>query len=91
MILVDANLLIHAWNTDSPDHQAAKAWLDGRLNAVEGVAMPWPSLLAFVRIVTNPRIFSRPASPAAAWNQVRDWLECDNVFTPEPTERHFTC
>lgn len=89
MILVDANLLIYAWNSDSPKHAAAKAWLDRKLNGVEGVAIPWPSLLAFVRIVTNPRIFSDPASPSAAWKQVREWIERDNVFVPEPTESHF--
>lgn len=88
MILVDANLLIYAWNRSSPDHEAARAWLEARLNGVEGVGTPWPSLLAFVRIVTNPRIFPHPAATEAAWAQVRNWLNCDNVFVPEPTDRH---
>ena len=88
MILVDANLLIYAWNGSAPEHAAAKAWLEDRLNGVEGVGMPWSSLLAFVRIVTHPRIFPTPATTTAAWAQVREWLERDNVFVPEPTARH---
>lgn len=88
MILVDANLLIYAWNAGAAEHGAAKVWLEDRLNGVEGVGMPWSSLLAFVRIVTHPRIFRRPASTAAAWEQVREWLDRDNVFVPEPTSRH---
>ena len=88
MILVDANLLVYAWNEGASEHAAAKAWLEDRLNGVEGVGMPWTSLLAFVRMVTHPRIFPTPATTKAAWAQVREWLERDNVFVPEPTSRH---
>lgn len=88
MILIDANLLIYAWNTRAAEHDAARAWLEARLNGVEGVGMPWVSLLAFVRIVTNARIFPTPATTEAAWAQVEEWLARDNVFVPDPTERH---
>lgn len=88
MILVDANLLIYSWNESAPEHTLAREWLEGRLNGVEGVGIPWFSLLAFVRIVTHPRIFPQPATTAAAWAQVREWLDRDNVFVPEPTARH---
>lgn len=88
MILVDANLLIYAWNAGAREHDAAREWLEDRLNGVEGVGMPWSSLLAFVRVVTHPRIFPTPASTAAAWAQVREWLARDSVFVPEPTSRH---
>jgi len=50
--------------------------------------MPWPSLLAFLRLVTNPRVFERPASMRAAWQQVEEWLGCEAVWIPAPTERH---
>lgn len=49
---------------------------------------PWQSLLGFVRLVTNQRIFTNPVSPAGAWAQVEEWLRIPHVFTPEPTERH---
>lgn len=88
MILVDANLLIYAWNTDAPEHEAARDWLEGRLNGVEGVGLPWASLLAFARIVSNPRIFDHPATPDEAWDAVEAWLGLRSTFVPEPTERH---
>lgn len=50
--------------------------------------MPWPSLLGFVRPVTNPRIFGRPSAMSAAWRQVESWLVGDTVWIPLPTDRH---
>lgn len=88
MILVDANLLIYAHVASLPQHKRARAWLDQRLNGVAAVGLPWPSLLAFVRLVSNPRVFERPKSLAAAWRQVEEWLDCPPAWIPLPTERH---
>jgi hypothetical protein len=44
--------------------------------------------LAFLRLVTNPRVFARPEPIANAWGQVISWLECDTVWIPGPTEHH---
>jgi len=52
------------------------------------VGLPWASLLAFVRLVSNPRIFTRPESVTRAWAQVEQWLDCSPVWIPQPTERH---
>lgn len=88
MILLDANLLIYAHVGSCPQHEAARDWLDGELNGVGPVGFPWPSLLAFLRLVTNPRLFERPETAASAWTQVTDWLDCDTAWIPQPTERH---
>lgn len=88
MILVDANILIYAFGSFSPQHAAAQDWLDAQLSGVGPVALPWASLLAFLRVVSNPRIFSRPKPFADAWRQVRAWLACDIVWVPQPTDRH---
>lgn len=88
MILVDANLLLYAANQAAPEHEAARRWLDARLSGTARVALPWPSLLAFVRIATNPVVMSRPASMAAAWRQVKEWLAAEPVWIPNPTEQH---
>ncbi|MCP4591783.1 MAG: type II toxin-antitoxin system VapC family toxin [bacterium] len=88
MILVDANLLIYACIEEFPQHKAAKSWLDGRLNSTDRVGMPWASLLAFVRIASNPRFFEKPLPIKDAWRQVQGWLDLDTVWIPEPTERH---
>lgn len=88
MILVDANLLVYAHVASFAQHDRARTWLDGRINAAAPVGVPWPSLLAFVRIVSNPRIFDRPATVSGAWRQVVSWLAARSVWIPLPTERH---
>jgi hypothetical protein len=85
--LVDANLLIYASAPKSPQHQVAKQWLDDRLNGPARVGLPWPSLLAFMRIVSNPRLFEG-ASLLHARSQVKAWLELPGTWTPNPTEEH---
>ena len=88
MILVDANLLVYAVINSFPQHAAARAWLDDQLNGSAKVGLPWVSLLAFLRLTTNARIFERPMAMAEAWNRVDSWLACDVAWVPAPTERH---
>ncbi|MBI4862791.1 MAG: type II toxin-antitoxin system VapC family toxin [Candidatus Riflebacteria bacterium] len=88
MILVDANLLVYAHVSSFPQHEQARGWLDGRLNGGAPVGLPWESLLAFLRLVTNPRVFDRPEPISAAWSQVEAWLSCPVAWIPQPTERH---
>lgn len=88
MNLVDANLLIYAHVDSFPQHSGARHWLDSQLGGATLVGLPWPSLLAFLRIVTNPRIFERPESIAGAWRQVQAWLDAEPAWIPQPTERH---
>ena len=88
MILVDANLLVYAYVASLPQHSRAREWLDEQLNGAAMVGLPWPSLLAFLRLVTNPRVFDRPAATLQAWAQVEAWLGCQTVWIPQPGERH---
>jgi toxin-antitoxin system PIN domain toxin len=88
MILVDANLLVYAHVRSFQQHESARAWLDAQLNGNSRVGLPWHSLLAFLRIVTNPRIFQMPESMSDAWKQVEAWLDCEVAWIPEPMERH---
>ncbi len=88
MILIDANLLVYAHVGDLPQHASARIWLDTQLNSVTPVGLPWPSLLAFVRLVSNPRIFERPEPLLEAWSQVAQWLSLEPVWIPQPTRHH---
>lgn len=88
MILVDANLLILATFPASPDHAQARSWFEARLSGASRVGLPWPSLLAFLRITTNPRLFSDPATLAEAWTVVEHWLSVPSTWIPLPTDRH---
>lgn len=88
MILVDANLLLYAANHAAPEHDRARDWLDARLNGSVAVGLPWPSLLAFVRLATNPIVMRNAATPAQAWRQVDEWLACEPVWVPQPGDEH---
>jgi hypothetical protein len=88
VILVDANLLIYASTPVVKEHPSARRWLDETLNGGMRVGLPWASLLTFLRLVANPRVFERPPSLTEAWQQVEQWLEVDSVWIPVPTERH---
>lgn len=88
MILVDANLLVYANNASFPQHERARSWLDTRLNGSAPVGLPWPSLLAYVRLMSDPRVLERPRSQAEAWQQAEAWLNCSPAWIPLPTERH---
>jgi uncharacterized protein len=88
VILVDANLLIYAHSNTFPQHRAAQEWLDRQLSGALRVGLPWPSLLAFLRILTNPRILERPLWTSSAWSQAQAWLTADTAWVPNPTERH---
>ena len=88
MILVDSNLLIYAHVTSLPQHETAREWLDSKLSGTALVGLPWPSLLSFLRLVSNPRVFERPEAIPEAWKQVEAWLGSPVVWIPQPTDRH---
>lgn len=88
MILVDANLLVYAHVSTFPQHPRARDWLDGQLSGGAPVGLPWPSLLGFLRLVTNPRVFPQPEPLGDAWRQVRAWLGAEAAWIPQATERH---
>jgi toxin-antitoxin system PIN domain toxin len=88
VILVDANLLVYAANRAAPENERARSWLDTHLSGTARVGLPWPSLLAFVRIVSNPSILRNPVTPANGWSQVKQWLACEAAWIPLPGSRH---
>jgi uncharacterized protein len=89
LILVDANLLLHATNSSSPQHEAARRWLEATFSKPEPVGIAWTTVLAFVRIGTNPRAFEHPLSIAEAVTIVSDWLDHPSLVIPGPEERHW--
>lgn len=88
MILVDANLLLYAHNADAAEHSMARAWLEKEFSQPYRVGLPWPSLLAFMRLACNPAVVPAALRPAMAWQYVEEWLALDNVWIPEPGPRH---
>ncbi len=62
MQLPDVNVLIYAHREDAPEHEEYADWLKRLAAGSEPFALSELGLSAFVRIVTNKKIF-RPATP----------------------------
>lgn len=89
MILVDANLLLHAYDPRAAQHAASRAWLEATLSGSQLVRWSWLTVWAFLRISTNPRVFERPLSMAEAEQRVSSWLAQPAAGILEPGERHW--
>lgn len=82
MTLVDTNLLVYATFTDAPEHARARGWLAERLGAADGtVALCWPVLYSYLRLITSPRVFGPHAVT------VRDAWATAEAFLQQPAAR----
>lgn len=90
MILLDANVLLYAYDASSPHHDVARTWLERTLSTDVDVRLGLTTVLAFVRIATDPRVFERPLEPQAAIGIVGEILARSNVSLATPGERHWT-
>jgi uncharacterized protein len=90
MKLVDTNLLVYAHVQALAQHAPARRWLEQSLSEDEAVGLAWASVLGFLRVVTNPRIFRVPLLLDRAVAVVDDWLEQQAVEIILPTPRHWS-
>ena len=89
MILIDANLLIYAVDSNSKRHGGARRWLEETLSSDTRVGLPWISILAFLRITTRSDVFEHPFTADEALAFVDSWLEQPFVRTVGPGENHW--
>lgn len=89
MILLDANLLLYAVNADAPEHAKAKTWVEETFAGQRGpVLLSWFTLVAFVRIATNPKAFANPFPLGDALRIVKEWLALPGVRVISPGSDH---
>jgi uncharacterized protein len=86
VFLLDANVLLYAYDSSSSHHDACRRWLETALAGDEPVGLPWQTLLAFIRIVTNPRAVRFPMSAPQACETVASWLAHPKVVVTESGE-----
>ena len=87
MILVDANLLLYAYDSESPHHEGARTWLETVLSSGRQLRFALITLLAFVRIASDRRIYTHPLPPAEACSLIEQWLAQPNVRLLQPGPR----
>jgi toxin-antitoxin system PIN domain toxin len=88
MTIIDANLLLYAYNADAPQQRIAAQWLAKQLESGEMIALPWVTVWAFIRISTNSRIWDNPRPAKEAFAIVREWLTQPGVIPLQPGPRH---
>lgn len=88
MILLDANVLIYAFNNGFPQHEAMQRWLTGTLASGETIAVPWISAWAFLRISTNPRLVNSTETVDEVLDVLERFLSFPQVVTLNPDKLH---
>jgi toxin-antitoxin system PIN domain toxin len=86
---MDANLLIYAYDRASADHKKSLVWLEKVLSGVEAVGLPWQSVSAFLRVITNRRLGARVVVEQAV-HVLEEWLQQPNVQVLAPGDRHWS-
>ncbi len=89
MILVDANLLLYAYDSAFPRHAEARAWVEKVFSGSEPVLLPWQSISAFARIMTNRRLPGDRFTIQEVVGLVDRWLLQPNVHTLGPGDEHW--
>lgn len=89
MILIDANLLLYAYNKNAEHHAASRAWFESALSGSQLVRLAWVTIWAFLRITTNPRIFSKPLTIGESQSIVVSWLDQPMVGILDPGDRYW--
>ena len=87
-MLVDANLLVYAHDSSARLHEPSLRWLTEQLDGPARVGIPWQSIVAFMRLTTNPRVVTNPLDAGGAWRHVESWFASPVAWIPLPTERH---
>lgn len=90
MIVIDANLLIYAYNSEAPQHDAAREWLERAFSSPGLIGLPIESIYAFLRISTTPRSSGYRLSIEQALELVDSWLSIPHVRMLLPERNYWS-
>jgi toxin-antitoxin system PIN domain toxin len=89
MIVLDANLLLYAYDSRSDHHEKARKWIEQVFSEGALVGLPWQTVAAFIRVTTNPRIPGERFSLDEVVQVVDRWLQQPNVKLLAPGDQHW--
>ena len=81
-VSIDANILVYADNLDDPVHDRARDLIDRLSAGPDLMYLFWPTIFAYLRISTNPRIVRHPIAPSAAVRNIDGLLTLPHVVAP---------
>ena len=90
MIVPDVNLLVYAYNDEAQFHEPARLWWEGAVNGTERVGVPWIVSTGFVRLMTHPRVLTRPVNATQAVDYVLERFAYPHVIPINPGDEHLT-
>jgi uncharacterized protein len=89
VVLPDVNVLVYAHREDAAHHAACREWLEGVINGNESYGLSELVLSGFVRVVTHPKVFTRPSSLAEALEFTEQLRSRPNCVPVTPGRRHW--
>jgi toxin-antitoxin system PIN domain toxin len=89
VILLDVNLLVHAFHGGAPDHARYRDWLDDACLSPEPFGICDLVLSGFLRVATHPRIFDPPAPTEEAIAFANAVRAQPNAVVVRPGPRHW--
>jgi toxin-antitoxin system PIN domain toxin len=89
MLALDVNVLVSAFRTDAPDHEAMRDWLERSVNSPEPVGVSDAVLAAAVRILTHPRVFAPRTPLETSLRETTRLRDHPGVVTLVPGARHW--
>lgn len=89
MKLLDVNILVGVHRKEAAQHEELKTWLEKVIDEPVGVAVSELVLSGFLRIVTHPKIYSKPTPLAIAMDFLDDLRGRAGVHILSPGLRHW--
>jgi toxin-antitoxin system PIN domain toxin len=86
--IIDANILLYAYNADTPEHAASAAWLQRAVAGRDPLGIPLPVVWAFLRISTNARLWPDPLPAREAFRIIKELLALPGVVLLQAGARH---
>ena len=89
MIVLDANVLLYAYDQESELHTEARSYLERIFSGAEPVGVPLLSLSAFLRILSQRGTGSARFLPRELIEIADEWFRLDHVQLLTPGDRHW--
>jgi toxin-antitoxin system PIN domain toxin len=88
VFVVDTNVLIYGADIDSPDHSRCRELLEQWRSQTTPWYVTWGIMYEFLRVVTHPRVLTRPFSLSQAWQFLEALLASSSLRVLTETDRH---
>jgi uncharacterized protein len=89
VIVLDANLLIYAYSANSLEYDRAHKWVEEIFSGDEPIGLPWQTIAAFARVLTNPNLPGEHYSTREIVAFIEEWMQLPNIRLLSPGDRHW--